>query len=106
MADPIVKAEPTDSPGPGQAPADEEDLYEDAGDLEFYDPNAESNRYEALYLARVPKYLWEAWAKLLDGLGDNDEVRLGTMRTWPVTNAKGGEEVSQNALHVPTIDHI
>ena len=48
----------------------DEDIYEDAGDLEF----AEASR--GLYLTRIPKYLWKHWSKL-----DNEqEIRLGTVR--------------------------
>ncbi|KAG4429157.1 hypothetical protein IFR05_015357 [Cadophora sp. M221] len=50
----------------------EEDIYEDAGDLEF-NP---SNEFQKLYLARVPKYIWEAWSKL----DDDAEIPLGTIR--------------------------
>jgi hypothetical protein len=90
-----VKPEPLD-PLDLQAPAaDEEDLYEDAGDLEFYDPNADGNRFEALYLARLPKYLWDSWAKLLEGLDDDNEVRIGTLRTWSSQDSQG-QEVSLN----------
>ncbi|KAH8179684.1 transcription initiation factor IIF, beta subunit domain-containing protein [Sarocladium implicatum] len=86
-----VKPEPLD-PLDLQAPAaDEEDLYEDAGDLEFYDPNADGNRFEALYLARLPKYLWDSWAKLLEGLDDDNEVRIGTLRTWSSQDSQGQE---------------
>lgn len=108
MADPAVKAEPIDgSPGeiPGAQPADEEDLYEDAGDLEFYDPNAEGNRFEAVYLARLPKYLWEGWAKLVEGLNDDDEVRLGTLRTWQSKDAKGEEKTNLRMLLQPHSAH-
>lgn len=90
MADPVIKAEPGASP----APVDEEDLYEDAGDLEFYDKNAPGNSFETLYLARVPKYMWDAWLKLTERLGDDDEVQIGTLRTWnertPDANVEGG----------------
>jgi transcription initiation factor TFIIF subunit beta len=78
MAEPFIKPEPGVSP----APIDEEDLFEDAGDLEFYDKNAPNNSLETLYLARVPKYMWDAWQKLTDKLGDDDEIQIGTLRTW------------------------
>ncbi|KAH7326652.1 transcription initiation factor IIF, beta subunit [Stachybotrys elegans] len=78
MAEPYIKPEPGVSP----APIDEEDLFEDAGDLEFYDKNAPNNSFETLYLARVPKYMWDAWQKLTDKLGDDDEIQIGTLRTW------------------------
>ncbi|KFA64431.1 hypothetical protein S40285_01045 [Stachybotrys chlorohalonatus IBT 40285] len=91
MADPaLIKTEPTASP----APIDEEDLFEDAGDLEFYDKNAPNNCFETLYLARIPKYMWDAWQKLTERLGDDDEIQIGTLRTWNESvqdaNAEGG----------------
>lgn len=83
-----VKAEPEDSPAPVGTPADEEDLYEDAGDLEFYNKAPENNN-ETLYLARVPKYVWDAWMKLTERLGDDDEIQIGTLRTWNETAPTG-----------------
>ncbi|KAK0392453.1 hypothetical protein NLU13_1948 [Sarocladium strictum] len=108
MADPAVKPEPMDtSPGdvPGGPPADEDDMYEDAGDLEFYDKNAEGNRFEALYLARLPKYLWESWAKLVEGLNDDDEVRLGTLRTWQSKDTNGEDKTHLRMLLQPHAAH-
>ncbi|EGX90483.1 transcription initiation factor iif [Cordyceps militaris CM01] len=64
------------------APAvDDEDLFEDAGDLEFYD-RSQGPTFETLYLARVPRYMWEAWQRLGERLKDDDEVQIGTLRTW------------------------
>lgn len=64
----------------GASPAvTEDDIYEDTGDLEFNtDPD-----YEVLYLARIPKYLWQTWANL----DDDTEINLGTIRITrdPVT---------------------
>ncbi|KAI9172155.1 Transcription initiation factor IIF subunit beta [Paramyrothecium foliicola] len=86
----FIKPEPSDTP----AGIDEEDLYEDAGDLDFYDKNALNNCFETLYLARVPKTMWEAWAKLTEKLGDDDEIQIGTLRTWnepvPDASVEGG----------------
>jgi hypothetical protein len=89
-----IKAEPEDgSPAAVATPVDEEDLYEDAGDLEFYDKNSETRSAETMYLARVPKYVWEAWMKLATRLGDDDEVQIGTLRTWNVAKADGTTDV-------------
>lgn len=88
-----VKTEPGQSPGPVGTPIDEEDLYEDAGDLEFYS-KAPADNNETLYLARVPKYMWEAWMKLTERLGDNDEVQIGTLRTWNEAKPDGTAMVS------------
>jgi len=69
MADiPLIKAEPLDAP----SPAFSDDIYEDAGDLEFYADPA----MEKVYLARVPAYVWEAWSKL----DDDAEIQIGTVR--------------------------
>ena len=61
--------------GSGSAPASpsaqsDEDIYEDAGDLDF------AGTTQGLYLTRIPKYLWETWSKLKD----DDEIRIGTIR--------------------------
>jgi transcription initiation factor TFIIF subunit beta len=79
MAEPTqVKAEPEAEASP--APMDE-DLYEDAGDLDMYDKTAGAS-FENLYLARVPRYMWDAWLKLTERLADDEEVQIGTLRTW------------------------
>jgi transcription initiation factor TFIIF subunit beta len=94
MADPaVIKAEPDESNTPAAEPIDEEDLYEDAGDLEFYDKNAAERRFETLYMSRVPKYMWDAWQKLTERLGDNDEIQIGTLRTWNEQSADGTAQV-------------
>lgn len=48
----------------------DEDLYEDAGDLDY------SGSTQALILTRIPKFLWESWTQL----GDDDEIQIGTIR--------------------------
>lgn len=72
MADTRIKPDPE---GPGASPGafSEEDIYEDAGDLEF---NTDKN-FETLYLAKVPKYVWEAWSQL----DDDAEIQIGTIRS-------------------------
>lgn len=87
-----VKTEPEASPGRIGTPASEEDLYEDAGDLEFYNKDLAVNN-ETLYLARVPRYIWTAWMKLTERLGDNDEIQIGTLRTWNETKPDGSAKV-------------
>lgn len=86
-----TEAEAEASPGRVGTP-DEEDLYEDAGDLEFYDRNAGPNT-ENIYLARVPGYVWEAWVKMTEKLGDHDEVQIGTLRNWNEVKPNGLVEV-------------
>lgn len=86
-----VKDEPQDSP----AAIDEEDLFEDAGDLEFYDKTGNPS-LETLYLARIPRYMWEAWEKLTNRLGDDDEIQIGTLRTWNEPDPNGsGQDVTK-----------
>lgn len=89
MTEPYIKQDPYIKPDP-ETPA-EEDLYEDAGDLEFYDKN--TNAFETLYLARVPRYMWEAWYKLTERLGDDDEIQIGTLRTWTEQKPDGSPDV-------------
>lgn len=72
MADikPSIKPDP-DAQGASPA-AFEDDIYEDAGDLEFNtDPN-----FQKVYLARIPRELWEAWSHL----DEDAEIQLGTVR--------------------------
>lgn len=54
---------------PGES-AWEEDLYEDAGDLDY----GESGN--GVYLARIPRFLWKTWSQL----DDDQEIQLGTVR--------------------------
>lgn len=68
----IIKPDPDSKDGASPAALNDEDIYEDAGDLEFNnDPE-----FQKLYLARVPRYLWEAWSKL----DDDAEIQIGTIR--------------------------
>lgn len=71
MADTHIKPDPE---GLGASPGafSEEDIYEDAGDLEF---NTNPS-FDSLYLAKVPRYMWEAWSKL----DDDAEIQIGTIR--------------------------
>lgn len=49
---------------------DEDDLYEDAGDLDF------TNGSQNVWLSRIPRSLWEHWAKI----DDDEEIQVGTIR--------------------------
>ena len=72
--EPRLKPDP-DSIGASPA-AQDDDIYEDAGDLEFsQDPST-------IYLTRLPKFLWEKWSKL----DDNDEIQIGTVRIEGATS--------------------
>ena len=66
---PYIKPE-SDSRGASPAAHADDDLYEDAGDLEF------AGADQGLYLTRVPKFLWERWSQL----DDNQDVTIGKVR--------------------------
>lgn len=80
---PLVKPDP-DSIGASPAAHTDDDLYEDAGDLEF------AGSDQGLYLTRVPKFLWERWSQL----DDNQEVTIGTVRV------EGGPENVKRVRHI------
>ncbi|KAK2591324.1 hypothetical protein QQS21_010977 [Conoideocrella luteorostrata] len=91
----FVKADPEeDKIMPPAMPMEEDDMFEDAGDLEFYDKTTPGNSFETLYLARVPKYMWNSWLQIAERLGDDDEIQIGTLRTWnepqPDATVEGG----------------
>ncbi|KAL1993262.1 hypothetical protein VTN49DRAFT_3211 [Thermomyces lanuginosus] len=48
----------------------DEDIYEDAGDLDF------SQAHQNVWLTRIPKSLWEHWSSL----DDDEEIQIGTVR--------------------------
>lgn len=86
MADSLIKPEPLIKQDPDVAGASpsaltDDDIYEDAGDLEFNTDSA----FQTLYLARVPRYVWEAWSKL----DDDTEIRIGTIRQTNETGPDG-----------------
>ncbi|CAK7564023.1 MAG: hypothetical protein SEPTF4163_001906 [Sporothrix epigloea] len=58
--------------------AGDDDIYEDAGDLEFFDATQPGNPSGNMYLVRVPPYVWEAW----DKLDDDAEIQVATLRQW------------------------
>ena len=51
-----------------------EDDLDESADLGFYDPNNFSLRNA--YLARLPGYVWQAWANL----PDDAEIQIGKVR--------------------------
>ncbi|KAI2624357.1 transcription initiation factor IIF, beta subunit-domain-containing protein [Hypoxylon sp. NC1633] len=94
MATARVKPEPSIKPEPGlkaeldnvgvsPAALSEDDVYEDAGDLEFYDASDVNDG--SVYLTHVPKYLYDAW----HSLDDDAEIRIGTLRQWTETGPNG-----------------
>ncbi|KAL4803015.1 transcription initiation factor IIF, beta subunit-domain-containing protein [Aspergillus unguis] len=66
---PYIKSDP-DNKDTVLADIDDEDLYEDAGDLDFTDAN------QNVWLSRIPRSLWEHWSKL----DDDEEIQIGTVR--------------------------
>lgn len=52
------------------ADMDDDDLYEDAGDLDFTEAG------QHVWLSRLPRQLWENWAQI----DDDEEIEIGTMR--------------------------
>ena len=64
-----VKPDP-DSPNASSGPQLDDDIYEDAGDLNF------GGAEQGVFLTKVPKFLWEKWSKL----EDNGELQIGTVR--------------------------
>lgn len=84
MADSLIKPDP-DGAGASPMPFADDDIYEDAGDLEF---NSDT-RFEKVYLSRVPKFLWESWSKL----DDDAEIQLGTIRQTLETLPDGTQRV-------------
>ncbi|KAL4889318.1 transcription initiation factor IIF, beta subunit-domain-containing protein [Aspergillus ambiguus] len=68
-ATPYIKTDPDDK-DTVLADIDDEDLYEDAGDLDF------SSAGQNVWLSRLPRSLWEYWSKL----DDDEEIQIGTIR--------------------------
>ena len=64
-----IKIEPG-SPRASPGAQTDEDIYEDAGDIDF------SGAIQGIYLTRIPRFLWENWSKI----DDDQEIQLGTMR--------------------------
>lgn len=52
------------------ADIDDEDLYEDAGDLDF------TLAAQNVWMSRLPRQLWEHWSQL----DDDEEIEIGTVR--------------------------
>ncbi|KAL8860132.1 MAG: hypothetical protein Q9178_003396 [Gyalolechia marmorata] len=92
--DGTIKVEPPSAAASPAAHSDD-DIYEDAGDLDF------SRAVQGIYLTRIPKYLWEAWSTL----DDDEEIEIGKVRI------EGGlEDIKRMSLllspHVTTQKNI
>ncbi|KAK8048582.1 transcription factor IIF beta subunit [Apiospora phragmitis] len=90
--EPGVKPEPEDASASPAVMSDDE-LYEDAGDLEFYDTTSPTEPSANLYLTHVPKYLYDQWAQLKE----DEEVEVGRVRRWIETD-KNGEKRERMAM--------
>ncbi|TLD23090.1 hypothetical protein PspLS_07382 [Pyricularia sp. CBS 133598] len=67
---------------------------DESGDLEFYDKSAMDPNYDNMYLARVPHYVWEAWAEL----PDDANIQVGKIRQWYEPDAKGEQHIKLRML--------
>ncbi|KZF23855.1 hypothetical protein L228DRAFT_246706 [Xylona heveae TC161] len=67
--EPRIKPDP-DSAEQSPVAFEDEDIYEDAGDLDF------SHAGNPVWLMRIPKILWENWSNI----GDDEEIQIGTVR--------------------------
>ncbi|KAI0151756.1 transcription initiation factor IIF, beta subunit-domain-containing protein [Xylariaceae sp. FL1272] len=76
--EPIIKPDP-DAVGASPAVMSDDDMYEDAGDLEFVNFDPHTNPAAAdVYLTHVPKYLYDAW----DSFDDDEMIQIGKIRKW------------------------
>ncbi|KAI0815566.1 transcription initiation factor IIF, beta subunit-domain-containing protein [Xylaria sp. FL0064] len=101
-AEPMVKSDPSIKPDPDAMDSlpgamSDDDMYEDAGDLEFADFSPTNPAAADVYLTHVPKYLYKAWSQL----DDDDEIRIGTVRKW-IEVGKDGRQTERMAL---LLDH-
>ncbi|KAM7196084.1 Transcription initiation factor IIF, beta subunit domain containing protein [Rhypophila sp. PSN 637] len=85
-------AEPTIKPDPEAGSPFVEDEMDESTDLEFYDTTLGGGTMNRMYLARLPKFLWDAWATL----DDDEEIEIGKIRQW---NDKDGSTKLQMRLH-------
>jgi len=67
--EPQIKQDP-DFIGASPAALSDDDIYEDAGDLDLY------SVHQGVWLTRLPKFLWENWSKI----DDDEEIQLGMIR--------------------------
>ena len=63
----MIKDEPMDD---ALSPYMEDDIYEDAGDLDF------TNAQKRVWLSHIPQTLWDT----LSTLDGDDEIEIGTLR--------------------------
>jgi transcription initiation factor TFIIF subunit beta len=68
--EPTIKPDPETTADTPTALSEIDDIYEDAGDLDF------TKASQNIFLTRLPKFLWERWNEL----DDDEEVQIGTLR--------------------------
>ncbi|KAI9681197.1 MAG: hypothetical protein M1817_002479 [Caeruleum heppii] len=74
----------------------DDDVYEDAGDLDFTDYDS------GVFLMKVPKWLWENWAKI----GDDEQIELGKIRLESCGRDEHGKEKSKFTMILsPSVKH-
>lgn len=76
-----IKADPDTKLSPN---AMDEDIYEDAGDLDFN--GFEIDPSSTIYMAKLPKYLWDQWSKL----DKHTEAHIGNVRKVVSDDPKEG----------------
>ena len=69
LRDAQVKLE-SDTQGASPGSQVDDDIYEDAGDLDF------AGSDQNVFLTRLPKFLWDSWSKL----DDDQEIQIGRVR--------------------------
>jgi transcription initiation factor TFIIF subunit beta len=96
--EPGVKLEPGIKPDPEDVKAspgafEDDELYEDAGDLEFYDTSQPQDPQGNAFLAHLPKYLYDQWANA----SEEEELVIGRVRTWTEVD-KSGQQIQKFAI--------
>ncbi|KAI0508586.1 transcription initiation factor IIF, beta subunit-domain-containing protein [Xylaria bambusicola] len=94
--DPAIKSDP-DAMNSIPSAMSDDDMYEDAGDLEFADFAPTNPAAAEVYLTQVPKYLYNAWSTM----NDDEEIRIGTVRKW-IEVGKDGRQTERMAV---LLDH-
>ena len=79
---PQIKPDPANAATPSMM---EEDDYEDTGELVI--PGSADQ--QQAWLAKLPKWLWEAWANI----AEDEEVELGKVRVYNDKTADGKDKV-------------
>ncbi|KAI9794308.1 MAG: hypothetical protein M1833_000399 [Piccolia ochrophora] len=81
--EPHIKPEP-DSTAPSPAALSDDDIYEDAGDLDF-------SSAPHVHLVRLPKWLWDNWSSI----DEDGQIELGVIRVEDM----GSEHKMSMLLH-------